>query len=205
MPHHLAVTVFNTWNEWMEKREKRKKTDLKRNGRTQGVRVSEDLHCGTFSSHLIVVSDGTAYDNRKKNRNKDGDFFQRGSIAYMSYKSGHCFRGGKDPLGGLFVSLKKNLAKCKRKYPESVAGTPKAFQLLRNILNELLSLCRRQNLCWFNSLLLKTCKNSKHTIFNFFKVVFFLSIFPILGIAVGSLNLAERLLSSTFDKLSVLQ
>src|SRR3990167_11318416 len=80
----------------------------------------------------------------KKIKNKDGNFFQRGSIADMPHKSGHCFRGGKDPLGGLFVSLKKNLAKCKRKYPESVAGTPKAFQLLRNILNELLSLCRRQ-------------------------------------------------------------
>src|SRR3990167_10414277 len=47
----------------------------------------------------------------KKIKNKDGNFFQRGSIADMPHKSGHCFRGGKDPLGGLFVSFKTNLPK----------------------------------------------------------------------------------------------
>ena len=123
----------------------------------------------------------------------------------MPHKSGHCFRGGKGPLGGLFVSFKTNLAKTQQKYPGSEAGTPKAFQLLWNILNELLSLFKRQNLCGFNSLLFKTCKNSKQTISNFFKEVLFLSIFPIILGVEASLNLAFHPLPSAFDKFSVLQ
>ena len=77
--------------------------------------VLNELNSGRFSFHLVIVR--TYKFEQKKALNKDRNFFQRRSIAYMPHKTGNSFGSGQRV--NLYVyskfgnaQTKKNLRHC---------------------------------------------------------------------------------------------
>ena len=136
--------------------EKRKKTDLKRNGRRQGVRVSDELHYGILSFHLIVVR-LPQHCNKKKKKTKMGIFFKEAALRTCPINLDTA-SGVERTHWVVFLWVWKTCQNATRKIPRKSSGCTGSFPIVVEHTQWTALLVHKADSVLNQSLLFKICK-----------------------------------------------